>query len=174
MQLFHKTIWRRKKRVAVVLRNFPIWNNSSMHIMRESKEARLPWEEPVIICRGVSTRLMTSVDGERFRRVALLVTLTQRFRVVLSFASLFSLRLIILNHNHARSSRRSDRLRFIAGINVVCHASQPYYVCQSRSYSFCLALLLYIDNLCRCLRCVYCTLQIIFLCSCVFYLSFLI
>lgn len=103
-----------------------------MHITRESKETRLPWEAPVIICRRVSTRLMTSVDGELFRRVALLVSLTQqRFRVILSFVSLLSLRLIILNHNHARSSRRSDRLRFIAGINV-WHASQPYCVCQSR------------------------------------------
>jgi len=55
---------------------------------------------------------MTSRDGERFWRVALLVTLTQqRFRVVLSFPPLPAhspLRLIILNHNHARSSRRSE------------------------------------------------------------------
>lgn len=128
-------------------------NNSSMHITRESKEARLPWEAPVIICRGVSTRLMTSVDGERFRRVALLVTLTQqRFRVILSFVSLFSLRLIILNHNHARSSRRSDRLRFIAGINV-WHALQPYYICR-----FLLPCVTIIHRLSRRLRCMCCTL----------------
>lgn len=74
---------------------------------------------------------MTSVHGERALTAyaSRSPRLTQRFRIVspacrlARSASCFlplspSLRLIILNHNQARSSRRSDRLRFIAGINV--------------------------------------------------------
>lgn len=83
--------------------------------------------------RGAGNYLPRGVNETNdVRRWRALSTLTQqRFRVVLSFASLFSLRLIILNHNHARSSRRSDRLRFIAGINV-WHASQPCYIRAAR------------------------------------------
>jgi len=72
---------------------------------------------------------MTPVEGERLdelrrhfdattipRRAAPPPSLSLSLSLSL-WLSLF-LRLIILNHNHARSSRRSDRLRFIAGINA--------------------------------------------------------